>query len=224
MNIPVSFFPAPGVKTFRENDMACGLSQEQIDKAVAFHGHWCPGLALGIRAAEWALANMGSALDEEIVTVTETDMCAVDAIQALVGCTFGKGNLIHHDMGKIAFTFYRRSDGKSARLVVRADYICGDKDPFQRDLQRRFRTGQELTKEEKALHAKMRKESCERIMSLPIEEIFHIKPAAAPMPHRARLMESLVCEDCGEVVMESRIRRLEGKYYCISCFKKHDDR
>ena len=204
--------------------MACGLTQEQIGKAVAFHGHWCPGLALGIRAAEWALANMGSALDEEIVTITETDMCAVDAIQELVGCTFGKGNLIYHDRGKIAFSFYRRSDGKSARLVVRADFVCGRKDPFQRELQRRFRTGEALSPEEKALHAKMRKESCELIMSLPIEDIFQVKAAGFAIPHRARLMESITCEDCGEVVMESRIRRLEGKYYCISCFKKHDDR
>jgi len=79
---------------------------------VAFHGHWCPGLAVGIRAAEWALREMGRAADEEIVAVVETDMCGVDAIQFLTGCTFGKGNLIHRDWGKNAFSFYRRRDGK----------------------------------------------------------------------------------------------------------------
>ncbi|MBO4301407.1 MAG: TraR/DksA C4-type zinc finger protein [Desulfovibrio sp.] len=204
--------------------MACTLTQEQIDKVIAFHGHQCPGLALGVRAAEWALANMGNALDEEIVTVTETDMCAVDAIQALVGCTFGKGNLIYRDQGKIAFTFYRRKDGKSARLVLRSDFVCGENDAHRRELPRRFRADEELTQEERALQASMRKEKCERIMSMPLEEIYLVKPAEGPMPHRARLMESLICEDCGEGVMESRIRRLQGKYYCISCFKKHDDR
>ena len=51
--------------------------------------------------------------DEEIVAVVETEMCAVDAIQALTGCTFGKGNLIHRDWGKNAYTFFRRSDGKA---------------------------------------------------------------------------------------------------------------
>ena len=78
--------------------------QEIIDKAVAFHGHWCPGISLGIRVAAWAMQNFGTAADEEIVAVTETDMCAVDAVQALVGCTFGKGNLIFRDRGKVAFT------------------------------------------------------------------------------------------------------------------------
>ena len=64
--------------------MSCTLSQQDIDRAVSFHGHMCPGLALGLRAAEWALQNMGCANDEDIVTITETDMCAVDAIQALL--------------------------------------------------------------------------------------------------------------------------------------------
>ena len=71
---------------------APGITQDIIDKAIAFHGHWCPGLARGIRAAVWAAEHFGTAADEEIVTVTETDMCGVDAIQALLGCTFGKEN------------------------------------------------------------------------------------------------------------------------------------
>ena len=93
------------------------ITQELIDKAIAFHGHWCGGLARGIRVAAWAMEHFGIAADEEIVVITETDMCAVDAIQAIVGCTFGKGNLIFRDRGKVAFTFFRRRDGKSARLV-----------------------------------------------------------------------------------------------------------
>jgi hypothetical protein len=66
------------------------VNPEIINQTVAFHGHWCPGLAIGIRAAEWALQEMGRATDEEIVAVVETDMCGVDAIQFLIGCTFGK--------------------------------------------------------------------------------------------------------------------------------------
>ena len=46
-------------------------------------------------------------------------MCAVDAIQFLTGCTFGKGNLIHRDWGKNAYAFWRRSDGRALRIVGR---------------------------------------------------------------------------------------------------------
>jgi formylmethanofuran dehydrogenase subunit E len=63
-------------------------------------------LASGIRAAEWALTELcARSHDEELVAVVETDMCGVDAIQYLTGCTFGKGNLIHKDYGKNAFTY-----------------------------------------------------------------------------------------------------------------------
>jgi formylmethanofuran dehydrogenase subunit E len=66
--------------------------QATIDKVVEFHGHMCAGLALGIRAAEVGLAEVGPhAPDEEVVAVVETDMCGVDAIQFRTGCTFGKG-------------------------------------------------------------------------------------------------------------------------------------
>lgn len=27
------------------------LSPELVEKTTAFHGHWCPGLAIGIRAS-----------------------------------------------------------------------------------------------------------------------------------------------------------------------------
>jgi len=101
------------------------ISPEVIEQTIKFHGHSCPGLALGIRASEWALAEFGRAVDEDIVAVVETDMCAVDAVQFLTGCTFGKGNLIYMDYGKNAFTFYRRSDGKAIRIVGKSK-VLGD--------------------------------------------------------------------------------------------------
>ena len=75
---------------------------------------------MGIRAAEVALREVGPhSSDEEVVALTETNMCAVDAIQYLTGCTFGKGNLIHLDYGKNAYTFIRRSDDKAIRISTR---------------------------------------------------------------------------------------------------------
>ncbi|GAC1326224.1 MAG: hypothetical protein NVSMB2_25170 [Chloroflexota bacterium] len=44
-------------------------------QAAAFHGHMCPGLAIGVRAAELALTEIGPhSADEEVVAVVETDM------------------------------------------------------------------------------------------------------------------------------------------------------
>lgn len=55
------------------------------------------------------------------MAIVETNMCAVDAIQYLTGCTFGKGNLVHLDHGKNAYTFIRRSDGRAIRVATRPE-------------------------------------------------------------------------------------------------------
>ncbi len=89
-------------------------------EVVKFHGHACPGLAFGFRATRLALEQLGisRAGDEELVAVVENKSCAVDAIQALAGCTFGKGNLIFKDYGKQVYTLFNRSSGEAVRLAV----------------------------------------------------------------------------------------------------------
>ena len=157
------------------------LDSDQVRHAIAFHGHWCPGLAIGVRAAQWALQEMGKASDEEIVAVVETDMCGVDAIQALVGCTLGKGNLIFKDYGKNAFTFYRRRDGKAARLVFNSA-IYGD---VGQELSRLHRKQLEegLSPDEEKLWKETRAEASKRVMEADLEALFEVKPAAEPVSY-----------------------------------------
>jgi formylmethanofuran dehydrogenase subunit E len=198
------------------------LSQEQIQRVVDFHGHWCPGLAIGIRAGEFVLREFGRAADEEIVAVVETDMCGVDAIQMLTGCTLGKGNLLHLDHGKMAFRFYRRSDEKGVRLVFDADRLGGPSDAMAA-LQQKRAAGT-LTAEERQALDTHRAEWSERIMGADLADVFRIRPAAGPVPRRARLMQSLACEACGEKTMETRTRRFEGRTLCLPCFERLDRR
>jgi formylmethanofuran dehydrogenase subunit E len=192
------------------------INDRLIQETISFHGHWCPGLATGIRAAEWAIAEFGKASDEEIVAVVETDMCGVDAIQYLTGCTFGKGNLIHKDYGKSAFSFYRRRDGKSARLVGRNDIreeFRSILDPLHAIMQE-----QGLSDEEAGLLKDTREKVSARIMNSPIEHIFDVRETNFPVPRKAGIMTSLVCAQCGESVMETRTRRFHDRTLCIPCF------
>jgi formylmethanofuran dehydrogenase subunit E len=196
--------------------MPCSISKELIDKTIAFHGHSCPGLAIGIRAAELALKEIGKAPDEEIVAVVETDMCGVDAIQYLTGCTYGKGNLIHKDYGKNAFTFYRRRDNRALRLVTHRD-LFGDAGPSLGELNRKVQE-EGLTEDEEKTWREIREKISRRIMESDVSEIFEIKEPATPVPKKARMVASLVCESCGEPVMETRTRRFRDKVLCIPCF------
>jgi formylmethanofuran dehydrogenase subunit E len=199
------------------------INEEKVREAVAFHGHMCPGLAIGIRAAEVALREIGPhAHDEEIVAVVETDMCGVDAIQFLTGCTFGKGNLIHLDYGKNAFTFYRRSDGKGIRIVSRPDAF-GEPDPEWETLRSRLGDAN-LTQEERDRFRQLHEARSRQILDIPLENLFEVKKPQGKIPSHARIMESVTCESCGEGVMETRTRRISGKTLCIPCFNQMEQR
>ena len=97
------------------------IDKNAWERCAAFHGHVCGGLAIGYQAARLAteLLGIGFSDDEEIVCITENDACGVDAIQVLLGCSIGKGNLLFHMRGKQAFSFYDRKSGKAIRLVLK---------------------------------------------------------------------------------------------------------
>jgi len=198
------------------------LRADEIRRVVDFHGHWCPGLAIGVRAGELALAEFGRAEDEEIVAVVETDMCGVDAIQVLTGCTFGKGNLLHRDHGKMAFAFYRRRDGKARRFLFDGDRLGEPREELTALQRKRAAVG--LTPDELQRFECCRAEWTERIMRADPADLFHVRPVSDPPPQRARLMASLACEACGERTMESRTRRLDGQILCQPCFERLDRR
>jgi formylmethanofuran dehydrogenase subunit E len=62
------------------------INQQTIDEVVRFHGHQCPGLAIGIQTARLAIREVGCHCpDEEVVAVVGNDMCAVDGIQYMTG-------------------------------------------------------------------------------------------------------------------------------------------
>jgi formylmethanofuran dehydrogenase subunit E len=149
-------------------------------------------------------------------------MCGVDAIQYLTGCTFGKGNLIHLDYGKNAFTFWRRSDGKGIRIVTRPEAVR-DPDDKLGPLRKKMQTHGLTSREQDRLKAAM-SERIRRIMSADWNDLFHVHSAQGPIPKKARIMDSLTCQSCGEAAMESRTRRFLGQTLCIPCFEAMERR
>ena len=89
-------------------------------RCAEFHGHVCGGLAIGFQAARYAADLLGRQFskDEELVCIAENDACGVDAIQVMLGCSVGKGNLLFHMRGKEAYSFYDRESGRSFRLLL----------------------------------------------------------------------------------------------------------
>jgi len=198
--------------------MSCSLSKELIERTISFHGHSCPGLAIGMRAAELALHELGAREETELVAVVETDMCGIDAIQFLTGCTYGKGNLLHKDHGKMAFSFYDRKGGGSFRALLRPE-ADGGIAPELRALMKKVAENS-ATNEEKSRAGELRVLLERRFMSASLEELFVKSEPDSPAPRKARVLPSLRCEACGEMTMESRTRRFDEKTLCIPCFEK----
>jgi len=165
------------------------------DKAVAFHGHECPGLAIGVRACEASMEKMGIGFshDEEIVCVTENDACGVDAVQAILSCTIGKGNLIYRGTGKQAFSFFNRRTGEKLRVCLK---------PKRKQNMDRARWQ-------------------EYLLNAPLDEIFFFSEPKYDPPEKARIFQTIICEICGEGASEPKMHLQDGKKVCVDCFEDY---
>ena len=188
----------------------------ELKRAVEFHGHICPGLIIGYRAAQ-ALAKaleIQRDIDEELVAVVENDACGVDAVQVLLGCSIGKGNLIYRDRGKHAFALFRRRDGKGVRVAYRGQ--VGASDAAGIALRKKVMAG-EATSEERAQFEALKQQRMQAMLTATDEELFDFSAPSFAMPGKARLFESYICEHCGEATMEPRLRLVNGKKFCMDC-------
>ena len=185
---------------------------------VDFHGHSCPGLALGYRVSLCALKEFkGRAEDEELVAIVENNSCAVDAVQVMTGCTFGKGNLIFRDYGKQVYTFIKRPSGKGLRISVhwqKPAESTGEKAMWER-----YMKGDHSRKTLDFVHNK-KNARIKQILEADEKELLKVTKGLQTLPEEARIYPSIQCGGCGEKVMEPRARVKGGKILCIPCFER----
>lgn len=196
---------------------------EDLGPIVDFHGHLCPGLLIGYRASKAGLARLGieRARDEEVVAVVENDACGVDAVQYLTGATFGKGNLIFKDLGKHAFSFFSRDRDKSVRVVLQPQAID---DETRGEIRRRLAaatTAEERAEAEQKMAA-ARERAIESLLAKADDELFWFKAVQGELPAPARVLPAIICDHCGEGVMESRVAMRQGHCVCLTCAAQLD--
>lgn len=173
---------------------------EDLAEAVEFHGHLCPGLVVGYLAAKVGLERLGAdrAEDEELIAIVENDSCAVDAVQMVTGCTFGKGNLFLRDYGKMVFTFAVRPSGRAVRVGLK------------------HRTAPNIEQAPEGMQDR-RERKIQDMLQQPAHELFSIREEKVALPETARIHQSAICQRCGETVMETRARSVVGSLLCIPC-------
>jgi formylmethanofuran dehydrogenase subunit E len=195
-----------------------------LEMAGMLHGHYCPGLALGVKAVEVAFRRLGITDNtgmEEIMAVAECNSCFVDGIQFAAGCTLGNNALVYKDLGKTAATFYRRGGDNAVRVCVKTyDVAAGSEEErnegdalFEKAVKRR----EKLTDDENARMKQLWIKRSFAVAAAPPESLFTITGAALPDLPFAPIFDSQECSVCGEKVMESKAVFRNGKPVCLVC-------
>ena len=168
--------------------------REDIERAVAFHGHLCSGQCLGVRMAHLGLRKLG--LDNEtdrkkIVVFTECNRCPADSIMISTGCSVGKRTFYFADLGKLAATFINTETNKAVRVAV-----------------------------EHRLYPEEGEDMLDFYENLPDEGWLKtkevtvtLKPGDKPGPPVC----AVICDECGEEVTDERHVECSGRILCKAC-------
>lgn len=193
-----------------------------LAKAAELHGHFCPFLALGVKAAVRAVSELGvrSTGMEETIAIVETNNCFSDGVQFVTGCSFGNNALIYRDYGKTAFTLAKRS-GEAVRVSVKdISRLLAEREPEAQLLFQRVVVDRKGTDEDQ----RRLRENWRRIgfgmLNIPDQDLFNVERMAIQVPAYSRIFASVKCSICGENVMEPRARVQNGQSVCIPCSRQ----
>lgn len=169
----------------------------ELMKASGFHGHLCPGLSLGVRAAIELRKLMGveRARDDELIAIVETDSCFADGFQYVLGTTLGKGALRILNLGKNAASLFDRRTKRALRIRLNPE-----------SLSRMFH-----------LRRLGRESLIDYHMRAPREELFVVEEVEIEEPEPARVYPSILCDSCGEVVSQGNVEVVNGRKLCPNC-------
>lgn len=195
------------------------MNRQDFQKCLDFHGHLCPGLSIGYKAARAGMQQLkqGRAEDEELVAVVETDACCADAVQVLTGCTFGKGNLFFRDHGKMVFTFASRDSGQGVRVSLKPGAFAPDAQHMA--LLQKVMFGR-ADESERQRFSEIHQQRSKEVLAMDENSLFTIAPVRIDLPEKARIDESVACHKCKETTMAAKMITQNGRRYCRDCMKE----
>ena len=192
---------------------------ELLKMAMAFHGHKCPAMPLGIRAALAAMDKLGAqrASNSELYLISESGKqhamsCFVDGLQAATGCTYGKYNIEKRYHDKLAFTLIDRTRSKAVRVMLKPGFQAK---ALQSEFVKQRQAGVPATQ----IPAAITDPLVERVWTLPAEQMFDIsEPFDYHMTQPPTVFRTETCSKCGALVFEKGVRLHEGQPVCQECW------
>jgi formylmethanofuran dehydrogenase subunit E len=173
-----------------------GSFEEDLATAVAFHGHLCAGQIIGVRMARYALDYFGiedPAHYKDLLAFAESNRCLADPTISIAKCNPGRKRLTLFDLGRQAVTYYDTQSGKAIRLSSKSKAERGE--------------DQDLLEFFAAI-------SDEDLFDVQEVELLHI-PDEYDLPGKPKRV--VVCERCGEKVLDNRDVEVDGRILCKVC-------
>ncbi len=195
-----------------EVNMLVDLRLKQI---ADFHGHLCPDLIIGYRAAQYALSRLEIRLAApgSLRVIVENSTSAVDAIQMLTGCTPGNLRLAIRDEGKHIYTFL--ADAQHGLCLALAP-AGQEMPPEMLALESKIQAGRSSL-EETALYQHLLDQRILQLLRLPPEALFNARWVEVAWPEQPLSSAIQVCDGCGEPVIGSHIVVAAGRRLCQRC-------
>ena len=193
--------------------------KDYLEAGMTLHGHKCPAMPLGLRAGAAAMNKLGveRAKDGQLLALVELGEghcahCYADGIQAITGCTFGKGNIKQLDYGKFGLTLVDKAAGKAVRVVPRAEVQAATKQtPFFTEYREKGIPASEVPK-------KIVDPLVVQVMNAPEEQILKVSEIFDyQLEKPIESFSSFVCDRCGDMVVERYGRLFEDRRVCIPC-------
>ncbi|UCG27727.1 MAG: SAM-dependent methyltransferase, partial [Bacteroidales bacterium] len=231
-----AFFTADELDVIRYNNLKANPRKEiityigegELEKllilAAQLHGHYCPGLALGVMAGTYGFNTINAESDglEDLLVIVETNNCFSDGIQFVTGCSFGNNSLIFRDLGKMACSLVDRS-GSGLRMIMRPgarDYMRSIYPEFTESYEKVIRNRDHRTESAEEFKALGMKKAF-ATLDLEFDRLFEAEPLKnTVIPEYAPVHESTICSVCGESTMVTRSVMKEDKPFCLTCGKE----
>jgi formylmethanofuran dehydrogenase subunit E len=91
-----------------------------------------------------------------------------------------------------------------------------ERDPEQTELLDRIRSAEAGEEEQQRLQ-ELRLERSRRVLEMEPADVYAAEHFVGTPPPKARIQATLMCDRCGEGVMETRIRHHDGQQLCVPC-------
>ena len=202
-----------------------GRLRDLLIQAAQLHGHYCQGLAFGVKAGYAGLKRLGfdNTGMEELIAVVECNNCFVDGVQMSTGCSLGNNALVYKDLGKTAVTIVSRKTNSAVRLALKRyaweSENATNKEKEAADLFRRVVKERQDDPKAAAKMKELFRELSFETIEKPEKELFDIHEVPPEFPEYAPIVDSAVCSICGEEFTETKGATVDGKVICLDCAK-----